>query len=296
MKSMNKIIFTLLLACLTMTGCVEEIDFQYENSEKRIVIDGSITNQPGPYYFHLSESITQIVTSENGGYNENMGKPVKNATVVLSDNAGNQEQLRFIGERTDIYDPSQGWYIAESMTGVVGRTYTLTVMWNEKTYVAVDKMKEVSVIDRIDFRTKHLEAKNEDVTIPLIYFHEPQDQKNYYLMYYTINGYKGNSRNWAFSILDDQYLNENVNGLEIDDGQSPSGRDFYYQISTGDKVAVYLESLSPTAYFFYKNLIEQFDSDGGAFSPNPASPPSNISNGGLGLFRASAVSVKKVTR
>lgn len=293
---MNKIIFTLLLACLTMTGCVEEIDFQYENSEKRIVIDGSITNQPGPYYFHLSESITQIVTSENGGYNENMGKPVKNATVVLSDNAGNQEQLRFIGERTDIYDPSQGWYIAESMTGVVGRTYTLTVTWNEKTYVAVDKMKEVSVIDRIDFRTKHLEAKNEDVTIPLIYFHEPQDQKNYYLMYYTINGYKGNSRNWAFSILDDQYLNENVNGLEIDDGQSPSGRDFYYQISTGDKVAVYLESLSPTAYFFYKNLIEQFDSDGGAFSPNPASPPSNISNGGLGLFRASAVSVKKVTR
>lgn len=293
---MNKIIFTLLLACLTMTGCVEEIDFQYENSEKRIVIDGSITNQPGPYYFHLSESITQIVTSENGGYNENMGKPVKNATVVLSDNAGNQEQLRFIGERTDIYDPSQGWYIAESMTGVVGRTYTLTVTWNEKTYVAVDKMKEVSVIDRIDFRTKHLEAKNEDVTIPLIYFHEPQDQKNYYLMYYTINGYKGNSRNWAFSILDDQYLNENVNGLEIDDGQSPSGRDFYYQISTGDKVAVYLESLSPIAYFFYKNLIEQFDSDGGAFSPNPASPPSNISNGGLGLFRASAVSVKKVTR
>jgi len=58
---------------------------------------------------------------------------------------------------------------------------------------------------------------------------------------------------------------------------------------TGDSIHVTMSSLSSNAYNYYKNLIEQFENDGGAYKPTPASPPTNISNGGLGFFRASSV-------
>jgi hypothetical protein len=103
------------------------------------------------------------------------------------------------------------------------------------------------------------------------------------------------SRVWGYSIINDEYLTEKVNGMRIDDGQSSDGRDFYH-ISPGDEVEVFMESLTEEAYEYYRIVISQFGSDGGAFSQAPASPVGNISNGALGLFRTSAVSSKKVTR
>lgn len=287
-----KIIGIILIFSLGMFSCTEEFDFQYKNNEERIVVDGLITNQPGPYYVHLSEAITRIISTNYSGVLKKVGKPIKDAVVSISDNQGNQEVLKFVGKRRGSYDESEGWYATENLRGVIGRVYTLTIKWNKKRYTAVDTLKAVPSIDKVDFRTKHLEAKNENVTVPLITFNEPQNEKNYYLVHFSIDGFLGSSRSWSYSIFDDEYLEKDVNNLEIDDGQSPSGRDFYQEIQDGQTVVVYLESLSEVSYRFYQNVISQFANDGGSFSPNPSSPPTNISDGGLGLFRASAVSLK----
>ena len=110
-----------------------------------------------------------------------------------------------------------------------------------------------------------------------------------------INGLTlGAIRVWSFSILDDEYLPSYVNGLNIDDGISPvSFEDFYYP-SAGSMATIRLLSLSPRAYNFYKSVISQFENDGGAYTPSPTSPPSNLSGNALGFFRASAVSERKV--
>ena len=50
-----------------------------------------------------------------------------------------------------------------------------------------------------------------------------------------------------------------------------------------------MHSLTKEGYDYYKVLIQMFKTDGGGYSPSPASPPTNMDNGALGFFRASAV-------
>lgn len=291
---LNLIIASFML--LILSSCSEKYMFEFENQTPLLIVEGKINNQPGPYYVRLSESIEAVVTPNLSGSSKSASKGIINAQIRLNDDANHTETLRYIGNKPNVYPEETGWYVIENMTGTVGRTYTLTVVWNGKTYTASDKMEAVPTIEKIGFREKHLEAKNEDVIIPLIYFNEPQNVDNYYLIYFSEGGHVGSNRNWAFSILNDDHLEAYVDGLEIDDGQSPSGRDFYSFISDGTEVSVYLESLSKPAYEFYKGIINQFNADGGAFSSNPASPMTNVSGSAQGFFRASAVSVKSATK
>lgn len=280
-----------LILIILLCSCSEKYNFEFDNNDSILVVDGKITNQDGPYYVRLSESINKTVSPDYSGTQADVAKAIENAKISISNSKGETENLRYIGKKPHTYPEDDGWYIIENMQGEIGQTYTLRIEWKDKIYTAKDKIHPVAEIEKIEFRTKHLAAKNEYVDIPLIYFKDPQGEKNYYLMYFSSDGFFGSNRNWEYSILDDKYLEPYVDGLDVDDGQSPTGEDFYMNINDGMTVSVYLESLSPEAYNFYKSIIDQFTADGGAFSPTPANPPSNISGGALGCFRASAVSV-----
>jgi hypothetical protein len=93
---------------------------------------------------------------------------------------------------------------------------------------------------------------------------------------------------WPFSVLNDAFLEPYVSGYRV--APTIVGVRDYTWLENGDSAMVVLSSLNQEAYSFYKTLIEQFKNDGGAYKPVPMSPPTNLSNGALGLFRASAVS------
>jgi hypothetical protein len=54
--------------------------------------------------------------------------------------------------------------------------------------------------------------------------------------------------------------------------------------------AVNMYCISEPVYRYYYALSRQFYDDGGAFSPSPASPPTNINGGAQGCFSAASVS------
>lgn len=287
------------LLMMLFNSCSEKINLMDPEQKKLLVVEGKITNIDELHYVRLSESLNKTVTPDHSGNSGKVSTPIKDAIVTLSNDLGNSETLKYIEEDNNTYPPKGGYYLIEKTQGEVGRTYTLTINWNNNTYVAIDKMEAVPTINDIKFKTKYLESKNEDINIPLIFFEEPKDTKNYYLMHFeTKDGeqyYTGSGgRAWPYSIIDDKYMNGSINGLEIDDGQSPNGRDYYY-INNGTTIKVYLESLSEEAYNFYDDIIKLFNSDGGAFNPIPSSPRSNVSGKAQGFFRASAVSTLEKT-
>jgi hypothetical protein len=53
-------------------------------------------------------------------------------------------------------------------------------------------------------------------------------------------------------------------------------------------------SLSRTAYVFYNDLQRLLNNDGGLFSQPPADSRSNLTNGALGFFQASAMDVSTI--
>jgi hypothetical protein len=48
--------------------------------------------------------------------------------------------------------------------------------------------------------------------------------------------------------------------------------------------------ITEPVYRYYVALSKQYNDDGGAFSPSPASPPTNFSGGAQGCFSAASVS------
>lgn len=309
-----------------ITSCIEDFDLKLPYAEPRLVVDGLISSKPGPYYIRLTLSKVGNIT-QNNNVNE-LVDPVNNAVVVVSNDIDQSDTLQYVqwneneysydyqtgnsikiikdqeGNSIDsivITDPyyynKRGFYKTSHLKGIPGITYFLNVSYNRNEYTASAYMPLVPAIDSIGYLLKKSEIVGKsDKYFPLLYFQEPQGITNYYLIQlnddiFAQSGY-GNST-WQFSILSDTFLEPYVNGLNVSTGYSPSGENYYPVYGEGDSIYVELNSLTKEGYNYYKNLIDQFGNDGGAYKPTPASPPGNISNGGLGLFRASAVSESK---
>ena len=271
-------------------GCSKEFNIIPDNAPIQLVVEGEVTNLAPPYYIRLTKSFNkQVKPNFSGNSFDDETEPVTNAIVTLSDDKGNIETLSYVGLLNSKY--SDGWYKSENIIGVVGGTYTLKINYDNKTYKSVSTLPQPVTIDSVSFKEKYLAAKNSTVYIPLIYFRDPASVKNYYLIHYLIDGMMGSNRVWPYSVLDDKYITEYVNGLEVDDGQSADGKDFYSELYSGMGVTVVLESVNQSTYNFYKSIIDQFNADGGAFSSIPSTPISNI-DGALGHFKTSYVSQK----
>jgi|WetSurMetagenome_2_1015567.scaffolds.fasta_scaffold248985_1 hypothetical protein len=304
-----------------LSGCVEQYDLKLDKVDASLVVEALITNQKGPYYVRLTKSITGSFTTSNKDTLNDI-VPIMDALVIVSDDSGQIDTLKIINENLDeylydyqlgyykiLYNESgqdvdtlfysypesfnrNGYYKTTTLKGMTGHTYSLKVVFDHKEYLAKSYMPEVPDIDSISYREKIMEKDNSTYFIPIIYFKDPQNSKNYYLIQLKEDiqlrsGY--DPQNWEISILSDEFLEPYVNGLYISLGANPRGMNYPFY-NYGDSVYVGLSSLTKEAYDYYKCLLEQFDSDGGAYKPSPASPPSNISNGGLGFFRTSSIS------
>lgn len=288
------------LFIISLFSCVENFDLKLRDAESKLVVEGLITNQAGSYYVRLTKSTPGGLSSNTNSRNhEDNAESVKNAVVIIADDFNQIDTLTQFD--FDISDPdylwgphNQGFYKTNQLIGIPGHTYTLTIKYDGKEYRASSFMAPVPKIDSLSYYLKKTEIVGKsDYYVPLLYFKEPQDIDNYYLIQLSkdINSrIYSSSVLWQFSILSDDLLKPYVNGLNVSTGVTPREINIYPVYSKGDSIYVALNSLSEEAFNYYKALLDQFNSDGGYYNSTPATPPGNISNGGLGFFRASAVS------
>lgn len=259
---MKVVSFIGLVLLVSMSACVKVIDADLEDSERKVVIRGLITNEPGPYFVKVNRTASFYGTESFPN--------IDNATVVLSDDLGNNETLTSIGN---------GMYSTNTFPqGAVGRTYTLTVTADGKTYTAQDRLYSVSSLDTLyyEFHTvggTYFEEGNYIYTSLI----DPPNEMNYYLFNFYRNDTLVNEPNQIFA-LDDRFLAQNINDIE---GPVVYGSQQWAKVE--------LLSLSPEIYNYYFGLTTLLQNDGGFFSTPPANPSTNINNGALGLFQASAV-------
>jgi len=307
MKIKNIQIF-LLFIILSISACVEDYDLGFNNDDYSVVINGLITNEDGPYYIRLTKSSPDFTFSESEYYFIDGAEPIKDALIIISDNTGTVDtlipssrtvtnyhyQYDSIGNIIDstayeeLYPQSSdfGYYQTTKLQGIVGNTYYLHVNYENNEFEAECYMPDLPEIDSM--KVEEIIVKEADGTtgwVPIVYFNEPQNEKNYYLFDIgTCNSC------WTFSIVDDRLLEAYVNGLNVDYVEHPDWwRVNYPYGSAFGEITVTMASLTEESFNYYRGLINQFNNDGGVYSPSPTSPKTNISNGGLGFFRASAV-------
>jgi Domain of unknown function (DUF4249) len=127
----------LTLFCLLLTACVSACVTPYQPDTKSIgralVVDGLLTDQPGPH--------TVLLTYTADYTNSSVNLLATGATVWLTDDANNRQNMT---------ETSSGSYqTTASFKGQTGRSYVLHIQLNGKIYTSKPElMRPVSKIDR----------------------------------------------------------------------------------------------------------------------------------------------------
>jgi hypothetical protein len=260
---MTRIFISFLAVTLLFTSCTKEIDIDLETADPKIVIEGNITNEPGPYTVKITKTVN---FSESNTY-----PPVNGALVIISDNGGIIDTLSEI---------SPGLYNTSVLAGIPGRTYNLEVIAEGKSFYATTTMPQPVNLDSLAFElftNSGNSGGKEYLTLPV--FTDPVATVNSYRFLQTVNG----KPDKTIFVLNDNTFN----GLEND--QLLFNPDA--EIKSGDTVSLEFRCIDKSTYdYFY--TFSQTSSDG-PFSATPTNPPNNITgNVALGVFSAYTVEKK----
>jgi hypothetical protein len=270
-------IYILLLTAISMASCEKTVILDVTQNQPRVIIEGLVTDHPGYQYVK--------VTRSSGFYETGESPRIENATVIVTDDAGNHYDFTHNpGGKAD----STGYYQpAIPFVGVIGRTYHLAVQVDENLYEANDLLSPVTSIDSLSSRINEEERDDPDKAGKfyevLMFAKEPQATTDYYLFKF----YRNDSLTVDFD-TDIYYADDELLGESIDGVPSP----VYY--APGDLARVEAYSISRDAYIFYHDLQGLLNNDGGLFGQPPSNSRSNLSNGALGFFQVSALNMEEI--
>lgn len=137
-----KVLRILPVLLLLIDGCIDPLDLPAIRSTPTLVVDGMISDQPGPYEvkLYLSSSL-----------NDDLDNPetVTNATVKITDDIGNEETLTHTA--AGLYKTS-----AAGIQGTIGRTYQVHITTADGKSVESEpaKLTTAGAIDTVYFELK----------------------------------------------------------------------------------------------------------------------------------------------
>jgi len=257
MRKNRTVLFTVVAVIGFLTSCQKVIQLDLSTTSAQLVIQGDVYDEPGPYAVKISKTVDFD--------KPNIYPPVTNATVTISDNTGKVETLSQV---------TDGTYVTSTLQGVIGRTYTLTVKIDGKTYTASSTMPEAVNIDTI-YSKKSLFSNDKVIVLDFV---NPPNKENYYQVVHSVNG----KQIPGFSVFNNNSsMVEKVSFSFMTTNSIP-------EVIKGDVIDVWLERIDKGVFEYFRTANRN-----GGRSTSPANPVSNISNGSLGYF--SACSVRKKT-
>lgn len=247
----RSICFLRLIAIpLFLWSCEEKIEVALKSENSKIVIESYITNSQNPIIVKLSKS--------QEFFNQSAFVPIESASV----------QIETQSITDQLSDDGGGYYISKRMEGMPGKDYTLIVATDGRQFGATVQVPYNVPIDTVYFQPGVFEK---DSLNAIIGFRDPPNTENYYRIKIYCN------RKVA---INDYFLITDA----FSDGAEMVVPIYYRYFAPGDTIAVELLNLERNTWKYFKGLRESIQQ--GINSQAPGNPPSNLSNGALGIFGA----------
>ncbi|WP_323756421.1 DUF4249 domain-containing protein [Roseivirga sp.] len=275
MKNLYK--YILFSLTVFFVSCEETVNIDTIASGPKLVIDGVLTNNSELNFIKLSYT--------RGFYSLDPNPAITDAVVTVTDDANNE----VVYVHNPGNDPSkEGYYLPQTpYAGSIWTTYHLKVTVDGMDYTATETMLPVTKIDSLvnTIDLDEMEDPEEEGRFYeiLFYAREPQDRVDHYLFKFYRNGRTLRDFEGDIYFSEDEFLGEAISGI-------PTAG--YYKPGEFAKVEMY--SISREAFIFYNDLSNLLNNDGGMFTPPPANPRTNLSNGAFGYFQVSAVDVMEI--
>lgn len=243
----------LFLSLSFLVSCEQEMILDLKTAEPQIVIDAAISGYaPCTVYLSLSHSF----------YDNSSYEKISGATIVLTDGVGNVETLI-----EDNNNP--GKYISTEIFGETGRTYSLKVTLDDKTYEASATIPTLVPLQEIHLY--EIKAGDKSWYSPSVEFDDPIDEKNYYYFIVTVNDRILRS----VYLDDDEHRNgKRVHRILFFDKEDNDDE----ELKTGDNIMVEMQTLDYGMYKFYQTWQ--------SYAGGNANPATNFTGGVLGCFKA----------
>jgi hypothetical protein len=260
---MNKILSSILIffALFLLSACKKIINIDLNNASPKVVIDGYITDQSGPYTVSLSNTVDFSA--------DVYFSPVTGALVFITDNnAGYTDTLK---------ESAPGIYKTQSIAGVIGHSYKLSVKVQNNWYYANSTMPALVPFDSLYLQKFSFFGNTLNQFIPV--FTDPIGQKNYYQFTVQV----GDSLQNDINAWDDNLTDGKVNSRPINVNGSTD------LFKGNDTCIVEMRCIDKSTFDYFNTLP---NANGGASTP--ANPTSNVTGGALGYFSAYTVRRKTI--
>ncbi|MBP6432019.1 MAG: DUF4249 domain-containing protein [Ferruginibacter sp.] len=289
---MNKWI-SLIFSSIILISCEKDINFNLKNADDVLVVDAQIENGQPPIVF-LSKSLDFFSTISPQMLANSF---VRNAEVTLSNGVITHTLKEYplpLGNGYTAYVYSNDDVnIATNIFGQFGKTYTLNIKAEGKTYSSTTTIPLLTKYpDSLWFKVA---PQNPDTSLRVLMAKttDPPGLGNY-IRYFTQKNGKGFLPG-PNSVFDDNVIDGTTYEIQVEPGidrnnPTPRNNNFFKR---GDTVTVKLCNIDRATYTFWNTWEFAQQSIGNPFS-QPNKVIGNVSNGALGAFCGYAAWYKTV--
>jgi hypothetical protein len=285
MNKILKVFFLLsLFFCLFLTSCEQDIEIKVPETEKKLVIEGHIEPGLNPYVI-LTKSASFFQATDSASL---AGSLVLDAVVVVND--GFTSETLTLAFDPDVFPPIV--YKGTTMTGVVGRTYNLSITTGGKKYTATTVIPQPNVLDSVWFR---LQGTSDTLGFAWAHMTEPLGLGNAYRWFA-----KRLHKDEIFiapigSAFDDKFIEGKSFDFAYNRGEMPGSNsdddvnEEQGYFKKGDTIVVKFCTTDHATFEFYRSFEVEAANNGNPFAA-PTTIKTNISNGALGVWGGYGVS------
>ena len=266
MKHLKYILF--ISVAILLFSCEKVIEVNLNEAEPKLVIEGNITSESGPY---------EVVLTTSGGYFDNSAvQAVENGIVRISSEDGSSETL------TEI---SPGRYITENFVGIENKSYNLFVEVNGETYTATEYLPGKVEIDSLAYEETNFgpppDEMGKNISL-LCTFTDRAETEDYYRFIIFVNGERTDGIFNPYLVTDDIFIN----------GRTYTAGLPLIRILPGDTIKLELQAIGFNTFQYFNTLNDALE--GGGMGSTPYNPITNLDNGALGYFGAYTISTDSI--
>jgi len=270
---------------LFLSACEKKIDFELKESSTLLSVDASIETGEFPVVI-LTKSLNFFSSVDARIISESM---IKDAVVKISSGEKTiqlvKNELVFPGNLFFVFYTCDSVDEAKQMRGEDGKSYSLEINWNDKTYTASTSIPVYR--KRLDSLWWEKAPSTSDTSRKIILkgrFYDPPEFGNYVRFSTKVNRepffYNRNS------VFDDLLVNGTVYDIQIPRGVDRNQRNdldedpFFLR---GDTITIKFSNIDRATFDFWRTTEFTYRSAGNPFF-TPVKIIGNISNGALGYF------------
>lgn len=271
---------------ILLVGCVTPFEPDFKEQPDALVVQGFISNEPGPYTIQLVRPANYSFAGYSVGVN--------NARVFITDEKGEGEELTAT--------TSGGQYKTKTLRGITGHTYQLHIEVDGKKYESKPELlRDVSPIERIyhePFQSISSTTNKSQLGGWKVFIdtRDPAESGNYYRwnsVHYqqiqTCNSIKDRNGTPIYRLLCCTNCWDIVrclgpNCINIANDALINGKSLVRQevatVPVGCRDRYYLEveqqALSRDSYVYWKTVKQLLQNSGGVFDVAPSAVPGNL--------------------